>query len=115
MLLIRDIYHASTAVSAKAAYERPFNMTRPISQDDIDSIWGIHSDWTEWKEGSASMLYVGDIWAVLREKVPNVLSHCHTKRRTGAGGRARPWRGLTPTIGKKKKKNCPKKIFLQKK
>ena len=28
------------------------------------------------------------IWVVLREKVPNVLSRCHTKRRTGA---ARPF------------------------
>ena len=26
------------------------------------------------------------IWAALREKVPNVLSHCHTKRRMGAQG-----------------------------
>ncbi len=26
------------------------------------------------------------IWAALREKVPNVLSYCHTKRRVGARG-----------------------------
>ena len=45
------------------------------------------------------------IWAALREKVPNVLSHCHTKRRTGARGRARPSFGMTPTYQKKKKKS----------
>ncbi len=36
-----------------------------------------------------------------REKVPKVLSRCHTKRRTG---RARPSFGMTPTFQKKKKK-----------
>ncbi len=38
----------------------------------------------------------------LHEKVPNVLSCCHTKRRTGAQGRARPSFGMTPTFQKKK-------------
>ncbi len=38
------------------------------------------------------------IWAALREKVPNVLSRCHTKRRTGARGRDRPSFGMTPTF-----------------
>ncbi len=36
-------------------------------------------------------------WAELREKVPNVLSRCHTKRRAGARGRTRPSFGMTPT------------------
>ncbi len=35
-------------------------------------------------------------WVALREKVPDVLSCCHTKRRTGARGRARPSFGMTP-------------------
>ncbi len=38
------------------------------------------------------------IWAALREKVPKFLSRCHTKRRTGAQGRARPSFGMTPTF-----------------
>ncbi len=38
------------------------------------------------------------IWAALREKVPNVLSRCHTKRRTGAQGHARPSFGTTLTF-----------------
>ncbi len=46
----------------------------------------------------------GPYWAALREKVPNVLSRCHTKIRTGARGRARPSFGMTPTFQKKKKK-----------
>ena len=43
------------------------------------------------------------------KKVPNVLSRCHTKRRTGARGRARPSFGMTPTFQQKKKKKS--KIF----
>ena len=42
-------------------------------------------------------------WTVLHEKVLNVLSHCHTKRRTGALGHARPSFGMTPTFQKRKK------------
>ncbi len=38
------------------------------------------------------------IWAALHKKVPNVLSRCHTKRRTGARGRAPPSFGMTPTF-----------------
>ncbi len=38
------------------------------------------------------------MWAALHEKVPNVLSRCHTKRRTGARGHARPSFGMTPEI-----------------
>ena len=38
----------------------------------------------------ARMTRVCIIWAALCEKVPNVLSHCHSKRRTGARGGARP-------------------------
>ncbi len=45
-----------------------------------------------------------DTWASLREKVPNVLTRCQTKRRTGARGRASPSFGMTPTFQKKKKK-----------
>ncbi len=33
-----------------------------------------------------------------REKAPYGLSRCHTKRRTGARGRARPSFGMTPTF-----------------
>ena len=36
--------------------------------------------------------------AALRKNVPNVLSCCHTKIRTGARGRARPSFGMTPTF-----------------
>ncbi len=39
-----------------------------------------------------------NIWAASRKKVPNVLSRCHTKRRTGVWGRARPSFGMTPTF-----------------
>ncbi len=46
--------------------------------------------------------HIDQIWAALREKVPNVLSRCHTKRRTGARGRDRPFFGMTPTFQKKK-------------
>ncbi len=46
------------------------------------------------------------MWEALHEKVPNVLSRCHTKRRTGARGRARPSFGIIPTfynfLGEKK-------------
>ena len=42
------------------------------------------------------------IWAPLCEKVPDVLSRCHTKRRTGARCRARPSFGMTPTFQKMK-------------
>ncbi len=38
------------------------------------------------------------------KKVPNVLSHCHTKRRTGAHGRVHLSFGMTQTFQKKKKK-----------
>ena len=55
---------------------------------------------------------VGYIWAVLREKVPNVLSRCHTKRRTGTHGRARPSFGMTPTV--KKNPKFFKNLFFQK-
>ena len=37
-------------------------------------------------------------WVVLREKVPNVQSRCHTKRRMGVCGCARPSFGMTPTF-----------------
>ena len=36
--------------------------------------------------------------AALREKVPNVPSHCHAKRRMGACGRAHLSFGMTPTF-----------------
>ncbi len=42
-------------------------------------------------------------WAVSCEKVPKVLSRCHTKRRSGARGRFHPSFGMTPTFPKKKK------------
>ncbi len=35
---------------------------------------------------------------VPHENVPKGLSRCHTKRRTGARGRARPSYGMTPTF-----------------
>ena len=38
------------------------------------------------------------------KKVPNDLSHCHTKRRMGVRGRTHPSFGVTPTFQKKKKK-----------
>ncbi len=44
------------------------------------------------------------IWVALRKKVPNVLSRCHTKRKTDACGSACPSFGMTPTFQKKKKK-----------
>ncbi len=37
-------------------------------------------------------------WAASRKEVPNVLSLCHTKRRTGMLGRARPSFGTIPTF-----------------
>ncbi len=40
--------------------------------------------------------------ASLCEKVPNVLSPCHTKRRMGVRGRAHRSFGMTPTFQKKK-------------
>ena len=46
--------------------------------------------------------------AAARERVPNVLSRCHTKRRTSVCGRARPSFGIKPTYKKKRKKNKPK-------
>ncbi len=45
-----------------------------------------------------------DIRAALCEKVPYGLSRCHTKRRTGARGRACNYFGIPPTLKKKKKK-----------
>ncbi len=51
-------------------------------------------------------MYIHYIWDALREQVPNVLSRYHTKRRTGARGRARASFGMTPTY--------QKKIILQK-
>ena len=44
------------------------------------------------------------IWEALHEQVPNVLSHCHTKRMTGARGRVHPSFGMTLTFQKEKKK-----------
>ncbi len=44
---------------------------------------------------------VKGMWAVLHENVPYVLSHSHTKRRTGVHGRTRPSSGMTPTFQKK--------------
>ncbi len=41
---------------------------------------------------------------VSREKVPNVLSRWHTKRKIGARGSAHPSFGMTPDFSKKKKK-----------
>ena len=43
--------------------------------------------------------------AASRKKVPNVLSHCHTKRRTGTCGCTHPSFGMTPTFQKLKKKS----------
>ena len=53
----------------------------------------------------------------IRKKVPYGLSRCHTKRRTGARGRARPSFGMTPTFQKKKKKKKIKILifFFQRK
>ena len=45
----------------------------------------------------AYTIHVHTYWAVLRKKGPNVLSRCHTKRRTGAHDLARPTFGMTPT------------------
>ena len=39
------------------------------------------------------------IWAALHEKVPNVLSRCHTKRWTGVRGRTGPSFGMTGRVG----------------
>ncbi len=47
---------------------------------------------------SECILVHNDKWAAPRKKVPNVLSRCHTKRRTGAWGRASPSFGMTPTF-----------------
>ncbi len=38
------------------------------------------------------------MWVVLCKKVPNVLSRCHTKRKTGLHGRTHPSFGMTPTF-----------------
>ena len=54
---------------------------------------------------SVSVYVCEVIWAASSEKVPNVLSRCHTKRRTGAHGRALPSFGMTPTFQKWKKKS----------
>ncbi len=48
--------------------------------------------------GMSQSQHIVFTWAALHEKVPNVLSRCHTKRRTGARGRARPTFGMTPTF-----------------
>ena len=53
-----------------------------------------------------------NMWAALRENVPNVLSRCHTKRKMGARGRARPSFGMTLTFHKKKKSKIFKKNFF---
>ncbi len=51
--------------------------------------------------GSTDMLGFTPVkWVVLREKVPNVLSRCHTKRRMDG---TRPTFGMTPTGFLKKK------------
>ncbi len=54
---------------------------------------------------------------VLCEKVPNVLGRCHTKRRTGARGRAQPPFGMTPTFFRKIRFFffCEKSVSYQKK
>ncbi len=57
--------------------------------------------------------YTSYTWAALREKVLNVLSLCHTKRRTGTHGHARSSFGMTPTFQKKKKSK--KSVSYQKK
>ncbi len=43
-------------------------------------------------------IIICDAFTVLREKVPNVLSCCHTKSRMGARGHAHPSFGVTPTF-----------------
>ncbi len=48
------------------------------------------------------------MWVALREKAPNVLSHCHTKRRMDAHGHVHFSFGMTPTSPKEK--NQQKKI-----
>ena len=58
------------------------NRTHWIQSPSISSV---PIQWTEY-------------WAVLCEKVPNLLSRCHTKRRLGGHGRARPSFGMTPTF-----------------
>ena len=61
------------------------------------------------------------IWAVSCKKVPNILSRCHTKRRTGAIGRTIPSFGMTLTFQKKKlkfvfsKSKSKKSVSYQKK
>ncbi len=46
---------------------------------------------------STCLVSVSILWAAFHEKVPNVLSRCHTKRRAGAAPRARPSFGMTTT------------------
>ena len=48
------------------------------------------------RSGVYSFVFI--MWAALREKVSNALSRCHTKRRAGACGHARPSFGMTPTF-----------------
>ncbi len=50
------------------------------------------------------------IWDAVREKDPNVLSRCHTKKRMGARGHTWPPFGMSPTVQKRKKKKKRKKV-----
>ncbi len=57
------------------------------------------------------MHHVHDRWVASCEKVPNVLSRCHPKRRIGARGCAHPF-GMTPTFYKKKKRKEKEKSII---
>ena len=52
-------------------------------------------------DGNDHTFMLTNRWVASRE---NVLSRCHTKRRTGVHGRTRPSFGMAPTFQKKKNK-----------
>ncbi len=91
-------------------YEMGFRRSKSTGSVNVDHVYefgkhfiGPDGDFKVFPASALFETYTGitvfsaDRWAVLCEKVPNVLSRCHTKRRTGARGRAHPSFGMTPT------------------
>ncbi len=107
LILITDVAAIETRESARF-YKRPEFFTKKLSNAQKISEWCKKMSKSLWYgeqryvvhtvQVEESLLQVPwlDIWAALREKVPNVLSR-HTKSRAGARGRARPSFGMTTT------------------
>ena len=73
-------------------------LTNTIMTSHVDRLSWNPSGWQYISQVNHVMLERTYIWAVSRKKVPNVPSHCYSKRRMGVCGHAQPSFGMTLTF-----------------